>query len=68
MGKKKIADSIIIRVGGGIRAFSREPVESAEPLNSVRRESGFEQKGKMHPVSADQGADAQKAGPDKIAN
>ena len=28
MGKKKIADSIIIRVGGGIREVRREPLET----------------------------------------
>jgi hypothetical protein len=27
MGKKKIADSIIIRVGGGIREVRRKPLE-----------------------------------------
>jgi hypothetical protein len=38
MAKKKIAESIIIRVGGGIREIRREPI-----LDVVDPESDFEQ-------------------------
>jgi hypothetical protein len=54
LSKKKIADSIIIRVGGGIREILREPIEIAE--NPVRREPGFEQGEDVHPLGADPGA------------
>jgi hypothetical protein len=44
MEKKKIAESIIIRVGGGIRSIPREPIESdfdeSEDMHSLR--SGLE--------------------------
>ena len=43
MSKKKIAESIIIRVGGGIREIPREPGEVAEYQDSVHLEPGFEQ-------------------------
>lgn len=44
MSKKKIADSIIIRVGGGIREIPRESVEPADKPESTHLEPGFEQK------------------------
>jgi len=53
MSKKKIADSIIIRVGGGIREVPREPVEIAESLESVHLEPGFEQRENVHPVGGE---------------
>jgi len=54
MGKKKIADSIIIRVGGGIREVPRESLEIAESLKSMLREPGFEQKEDTHPLGIDE--------------
>jgi hypothetical protein len=44
VSKKKIADSIIIRVGGGIREIPRESVEPADKPESTHLEPGFEQK------------------------
>lgn len=41
MKKKKIAESIIIRVGGGIREILRESVEITESHESIPRESSF---------------------------
>lgn len=55
MGKKKIADSIIIRVGGGIREVPREPVDIAYYQESVNLEPGFEQKEDTHAVGIDSG-------------
>lgn len=34
MEKKKIAESIIIRVGGGIRSIPREPLETQDAIES----------------------------------
>ena len=56
MGKKKIADSIIIRVGGGIREVPRESVESEESRESVQGGSGFEQNEEVHPFGVDLGS------------
>ncbi len=42
MKKKKIAESIIIRVGGGIREIPRESVEITEKQEFISPESGFE--------------------------
>ena len=67
MSKKKIADSIIIRVGGGIREIPRESSEVAESLESVHRESGFEQKDDVHPLGVELGSNF-KIGSDKIIN
>ena len=53
MSKKKIADSIIIRVGGGIREVPRESLEIAESLKSMLREPGFEQKEDAHPFRSE---------------
>jgi hypothetical protein len=52
MGKQKIADSIIIRVGGGIREIPRQPVGIAESPGSVKREPGFEQTEDVHPFES----------------
>ena len=43
MAKKKIAESIIIRVGGGIREISREPEEIKDVMTPVETESEFDQ-------------------------
>ncbi len=53
MSKKKIADSIIIRVGGGIREVPRESLEIAESLKSMLREPGFVQKEDAHPFRSE---------------
>jgi len=67
MGKEKIADSIIIRVGGGIREISREPVQIAERLESVHREPGFVEMEDAHPFGGELGTN-KKRGSDKIIN
>ena len=61
MSKKMIADSIIIRVGGGIREIPRQPAKDAEHLESAHREPGFEQKEDVHPLGVE-------PGPNKIIN
>lgn len=51
MGKKKIADSIIIRVGGGIREVPREqPVSRKEPDS---KESDVKQSDDINSFSSD---------------
>lgn len=55
MSKKKIADSIIIRVGGGIREVPREPGEVVEFQDSVHLEPGFEQQEDTLGVMIDEG-------------
>lgn len=67
MSKKRIADSIIIRVGGGIREVPRRPVDRAESPDSVDQQSDFEQSEDMHPFGADQTID-KKIGSNKIIN
>ena len=48
MEKKKIAESIIIRVGGGIRSIPREPLETQDAIESPLVESDFDQSEDMH--------------------
>lgn len=67
MGKKKIADSIIIRVGGGIREVPREPVEIAENLEASHGEPGFERPEDVHSIGADLGTSI-KIALDKIVH
>jgi len=67
MSKKMIADSIIIRVGGGIREVRRESVEIEESMESISRETGFEQTEDGHPFGGEPGASA-KIGSDKISS
>ena len=67
MSKKKYADSIIIRVGGGIREIPRQPLEVAESLEPVQRDPGFEQKEDVHPLGVEFGSNT-KIGSDKIIN
>jgi hypothetical protein len=43
MVKNKIAESIIIRVGGGIREVSREPLERNDAIEPAPNESEVEQ-------------------------
>jgi hypothetical protein len=54
MSKKKIANSIIIRVGGGIREVPREPADIADYQESANRDPGFEQKEDTHPLGIDE--------------
>ena len=58
MSKKKIADSIIIKVGGGIREVPREPAEIAESRESVRREPKLDQTEDVHPFGVELGSNA----------
>jgi hypothetical protein len=67
MTKKKIADSIIMRVGGGIREVPREPLKIAENTGSVHMESGFTQTEDIHPFGAERGVSTTN-GPDEIIN
>lgn len=48
MEKKKIAESIIIRVGGGIRSIPREPLETQDAIESPLIESDFDESEDMH--------------------
>jgi hypothetical protein len=50
MSRKKIADSIIIRVGGGIREVSRQPVDMPKNPDTADEEAGFEQPEKILPL------------------
>jgi hypothetical protein len=65
--KDKIAESIIIRVGGGIREVIREPFEVSENLESVHREPDFEQTEDVQSYGTELGSKP-KIGPDKIVN
>ena len=67
MSKKKIADSIIIRVGGGIREVPREHVEIAENLESVHLKPDFEQEEEVHQFGGELAANT-KISSDKIIN
>jgi len=53
MEKKKIAESIIIRVGGGIRSISREPNVPQDAIESALNESEFEQSEDMHSLDSE---------------
>jgi hypothetical protein len=67
MGKKKIAESIIIRVGGGIREIPRQSAETADNPESMKQQPDFEQTEDMHPFDPDLTIN-QKIGPNKIIN
>ncbi len=67
MSKKKIADSIIIRVGGGIREVPRQSLEITENLESVLGESGFEETEDVHSFGAEPGVNTKNAS-NKIIN
>ena len=62
MAKKKIAESIIIRVGGGIREIRREPVS-----DGVDTRSDLEQAEDMHSFQSERGSKSTK-GKDKSIN
>ena len=51
MSKKKIADSIIIRVGGGIREVPRHSTDIAESPESLNQQPEFEQTEDLHPYA-----------------
>ena len=55
MSKKKIAESIIIRVGGGVREVPREPADIAYYQEPANLEPGFEQKEDTQAVMIDGG-------------
>lgn len=67
MSKKKIANSIIIRVGGGIREVPRQTNEVEEYQDSVHVEPGFEQQEDTSPFGIDGRANL-KIGSNKIIN
>lgn len=64
MSKKKIADSIIIRVGGGIREVPRESADIAARVKTVDPAPPAEKKEELHPLGTDLGANIN----DKIIN
>lgn len=53
MKKKKIAESIIIRVGGGIREVRREPEKAPEVLEPIETDAQFEQPEDLHSFHSD---------------
>ena len=65
--KEKIAESIIIRVGGGIREVTREIIDSAENLETLHLEPEFEQTEDVKSLGTDIGVNP-KIGPDEIVN
>ena len=66
MGKKKIADSIIIRVGGGIREVRREPLETEVSELSLA-EADFDQAQEMQRFGVEIGSST-GIGTDKISD
>lgn len=68
MSKNKIADSIIIRVGGGIREVRREPVKIAANLESAHQEHGLEEKEDVQRLGADLASSIKKILTNKIIN
>jgi hypothetical protein len=67
MEKKKIAESIIIRVGGGIREIRREPIETPDEIESTHSESNLEQSEEMHSFQPDFGSSSTNS-KDKTVN
>jgi len=65
MGIKKIAESIIIRVGGGIREIRREPLET-ETQEVFLAEADFGQGEDTHLLGVEKGSDP-GIGPDKVS-
>ena len=61
MEKKKIAESIIIRVGGGIREITRETVESQDLMEAPHSESDFEQPEEIHSFRSEIGSASPKS-------
>jgi len=67
MSKKKIAESIIIRVGGGIREVPREPADITDTQDYVSLEPGFEKEEDTPPFGIE-GRAKIKIGSNKIIN
>jgi len=67
MEKKKIAESIIIRVGGGIREISREPIETQDVMALTHIESDFKQSEDMLTFRSEPGS-ASTESKDKTIN
>jgi hypothetical protein len=67
MGKTKIAESIIIRVGGGIREIRREPIENPDVIESVHTETDLEHPEDMHSFGSELGSTT-TISKDKIIN
>ena len=67
MGKTKIAESIIIRVGGGIREIRREPIETPDVIESVHTESDPEHSEDMYSFRSEHGSTT-TINKDKIIN
>jgi hypothetical protein len=67
MGKTKIADSIIIRVGGGIREIRREPIETPDVVESVHPETDLEHSEDLHSFGLELGSTKTRS-KDKIIN
>lgn len=61
MSRKKIADSIIIRVGGGIREVSRQPVDMPNNPDAAAQEADFEQTKKIVPLRVERLAGKKEA-------
>jgi hypothetical protein len=58
MKKKNIAESIIIGVGGGIRAISREPIETPDIREPADTESDLEKSEDVHSFRSELGSTA----------
>jgi hypothetical protein len=67
MGKTKIAESIIIRVGGGIREIRREPIETPDVVESVHTETDLEHSEDLHSFGPGLGSTKTRS-KDKIIN
>ena len=67
MGKTKIAESIIIRVGGGIRAIRREPIDTPVVVESVRTETDLKHSEEIHSFGSEPGS-TKTINKDKIIN
>ena len=67
MEKKKIAESIIIRVGGGIRSIPRESIVTKDAIESPLVESDFDQAEDGHSLGPEMESTL-KNGNDKIIN
>jgi len=67
MEKKKIAESIIIRVGGGIRSIPRESIVTQDAIESSHIESDFDQSEDIHSLGSEMESTLEKRD-DKIIN
>ena len=67
MEKKKIAESIIIRVGGGIQSISRESTVTQDAIETPLIEADFDQTEDVNSLGQEMES-AIKNGSDKIIN